>query len=153
MPVLVQDWARALMSILLKYQPVAGIGELGAALLKLSQGVGRLRGLLADPERTSFIAVTRAAALPREETLRLLDRLRRLHVHVPAIVINAVGRGTCARCRRASAGADREMASLRLAARSRRDRGMPIVVTTAQIPPPHGPAALRRWQRTWTELR
>jgi arsenite-transporting ATPase len=152
MPGLVQDWARALMSILLKYQPVAGIGELGAVLLKLSRGLGGLRALLADPERTSFVAVTRAAALPREETLRLMDRLAGLHVHVPAILINAVGRGTCARCRRAAAAGEREVASLREAVRSS-GRGSPrIAVTPAAIPPPHGPAALRRWQRTWTQL-
>jgi arsenite-transporting ATPase len=71
MPALAQDWARALMSILLKYQPVAGVGELGAVLLRMSQGLGRLKTLLADPQRTSFVAVTRAAALPREETHRL----------------------------------------------------------------------------------
>ena len=35
--------------ILLKYQPVAGLGELGAVLLRMSQGLGRLKTLLADP--------------------------------------------------------------------------------------------------------
>ena len=75
MPALVQDWARALMSIVLKYQPVAGVGELGAVLLELSQGLGRLRALLADPRRTSFVAVTRGAALPRAETVRLIAAL------------------------------------------------------------------------------
>jgi arsenite-transporting ATPase len=151
MPVLVQGWARALMSILLKYQPVAGIGELGAVLLKLSQGLGRLRALLADPARTSFVAVTRAGALPREETLRLIARLRRMHVPVPAIVINAVGRGTCTRCRRASAAAAHEIARLRRAARPRRGESLRVAITTAEIPPPHGAAALRRWQRTWRQ--
>ena len=33
MPALVHDWVKALMSILLKYQPVVGVGELGAVLL------------------------------------------------------------------------------------------------------------------------
>jgi arsenite-transporting ATPase len=147
MPALVQDWARALMSIVLKYQPVAGVGELGAVLLKLSQGVGRLRALLADPRRTSFVAVTRGAALPRAETVRLIAALRRLKVHVPAIVVNAVGRGTCARCRKASAAETREIAALRRSAgRSRR-----VVIAPAVVPPPHGAASLRRWQRTWSE--
>ena len=40
---------RALMSILLKYQPVPGVGELGAVLLRISQGLGRLQ----DPARRS----------------------------------------------------------------------------------------------------
>ncbi|MEO8074785.1 MAG: ArsA family ATPase [Acidobacteriota bacterium] len=149
MPALVQDWTRALMSILLKYQAVTGIGELGAMLLRLSQGLGRLRTLLTDPGRASFVVVTRAAALPRQETVRLIRSLRRMRVHVPTVVINAAGRGTCARCRRADAAADRELSSLRHAAGL---RGLRIAVTPAEIPPPHGAASLRRWQRTWIEL-
>jgi arsenite/tail-anchored protein-transporting ATPase len=145
MPALVQGWARALMSIVLKYQAVAGVGELGAVLLKLSQGLGRLRALLADPGRTSFVAVTRGAALPRSETVRLIAGLRRLKVHVPAIVVNAVGRGTCSRCRRAAVAEAREIASLcRSAGRSRH-----VVIAPAELPPPHGVARLRRWQKTW----
>ncbi len=63
-----QDWVRALMSILLKYQGVARLGDLGALLLDLSKGLGRLRELLADGRQTAFVAVTRPAALPRLET-------------------------------------------------------------------------------------
>ena len=85
MPALVQDWARALMSILLKYQPVTGVGELGAVLLRLSQGLGRLRALLTDPGARSFVAVTRAAALPRAENGRLhRDGFAACTSHVPA---------------------------------------------------------------------
>ena len=62
------DWVKALMAILLKYQAVVGVGELGAVLLRLSQGLRRLRELLTDPARTTFVAVTRPAALPRAET-------------------------------------------------------------------------------------
>ncbi len=149
MPALVQDWARALMLIVLKYQPVAGVGELGAVLLKLSQGLGRLRALLADPRRTSFVAVTRAAALPRAETVRLIAKLARLNVHVPAIVVNAVGRGTCSRCRRASAAETREIATLRRSAGAAQH----IVIAPAEVPPPHGAARLRRWQGTWRDSR
>jgi arsenite-transporting ATPase len=147
MPALVQDWTRALMSILLKYQPVAGVGELGAVLLKLSQGLGRLRALLADRRRTSFVIVTRAAALPHAETIRLLTRLERMAIHVPAIIVNAVGRGTCTRCLRAQQAEKREMARLRKTAAARSTR---IVIAPAEVPPPHAPAELRRWQRSWT---
>ncbi len=145
MPSLVQDWVKALMSILLKYQPVVGIGELGAVLLRLSQGLGRLRALLADAERTSFVVVTRAAALPRAETARLRRRLERLHVHVPLLIVNAVGRGTCVRCRAAARVQQRELERLA------RDlpRTAPVVLAPAELPPPHGVRALIRWQRTW----
>ena len=48
MPALVHDWVKAVMSILLKYQPVIGVGDLGAALLRLSRGLGQLRALLTN---------------------------------------------------------------------------------------------------------
>ena len=75
-------------------------GQLGAVLLQLSQGLGRLRGLLADPARTSFIAVTRAAALPRAES-RASDRTAaRLHIHVPLTMV--IMRSDAARARDAA---------------------------------------------------
>ena len=148
MPSLVQDWVRTLMSILLKYRSVTGLGELGAMLLKLSQGLGRLRELLTDATRARFVVVSRAAALPRAETGRLLARLRAMHISVPVVVINAVGRGTCRRCRTAVASERREIAALRrLAAGSRRDTV--VVLAPAEVPPPHGSGDLRRWSAAW----
>lgn len=145
MPGLIQDWARALMSILLKYQGVARVGDLGALLLDLSKGLGRLRELLADPRRTAFVAVTRPAALPRLETARLLRRLARLRIAVAAVVINAVGRGTCARCVRIAAAQAREIAAVRGSAATTKSRI--LVLTAATVPPPLGPAALDAWAR------
>ncbi len=139
-PVLVQDWVKVLMSILLKYQPVVGVGDLGALLLALSQEIGRLRGLLRDPDRTRFVAVTRAAELPRAETVRLVRRLARIHVPVAAVIVNAVGHGTCVRCRRESRAEAREIAALAAATPIRK---VPIVMTPAEIPPPQGHAGLR----------
>lgn len=148
MPALVQDWTKTLMSIVLKYQPVAGIGEFGAVLLKLSQGLGRLRVLLTDPGRAAFVVVTRGASLPRAETVRLVARLTHMQIHVPAIVVNAVGRGTCTACRVEAAAEQREVAKLR----RRLPRGMMAIVAPAELPPPHGPAALRAWLRRWVRL-
>jgi arsenite-transporting ATPase len=145
MPVLVQNWTKALMSIVLKYQAVAGIGDFGAMLLNLSQGLGRLRGLLADSRRASFVVVTRGARLPGAETARLIARLKAMHVHVPAVLVNAVGRATCAVCRGEAGAEQREIAELQ----RRLPRTIPIVRTPAELPPPHGPAALRAWQTQW----
>jgi arsenite-transporting ATPase len=150
MPALVQAWAKALMGILLKYQAIGGIGELGPLLLALSQGLGRLRALLEDPRRTRFVAVTRAAALPRAETLRLVRRLRRMRIRVGAVVVNATGHGTCDRCRRQAAAERREIAALARSIRGR--QAMPLLLAPAELPPPHGPAALGRWARTWHEV-
>ncbi len=145
MPALVQGWTRALMSIVLKYQPVAGIGELGAMLLKLSQGLGRLRALLADPHRAAFVVVTRAASLPRAETVRLVARLGQMQIHVPAIVVNAVGRGTCSACRHEARAEQQEIVELR----HQLPRGMKTILAPSTLPPPHGAAALRAWQKHW----
>jgi arsenite-transporting ATPase len=148
MPELVHDWVKALMAILLKYQPVVGVGELGAVLLGLSQGLGRLRALLADSARTRFIAVTRAAALPRAETLRLLKRLRAAGVSVPLVVVNAAGGGTCSRCRSEASVQIQEIDALRAAVRRGRT-GPEFVIAPGELPPPHGPRALREWRAAW----
>ena len=44
MPAIVHDWVKALMAIVLKYQPIVGAGEFGELLLQLSQGLRRLQG-------------------------------------------------------------------------------------------------------------
>jgi arsenite-transporting ATPase len=148
LPSLMHDWTKALMSILLKYQPVTGLGTLGALLLKLSRGLGTLRQLLADPAHTHFVVVTRAAALPRAESTRLVGRLDAISVHVPYVVVNAVGRGTCGPCRKAATAEKLEIAALRRAiAPARGSRA--LVLAATQIPPPRGARALRDWRRKW----
>ncbi|MBA2258239.1 MAG: ArsA family ATPase [Acidobacteria bacterium] len=147
MPALIHDWIKALMAILLKYQPVVGLGELGTLLVGLSQGLGRLRELLSDEARTQFIIVTRAAALPRLESERLLRRLRRLGINVPLVIANAVGRGTCTVCTKAAAAERREVAVLARITGAAGD-GRALIVTAARVPPPQSAAALRAWQRT-----
>ncbi len=148
MPAVVQEWTRALMAILLKYQPVVGMGELGAVLLKLSQGLGRLRARLADPVKTQFVVVTRAAALPRAESIRLSGRLSRLDIQSPLVVVNAVGAGTCARCERQRAAEKCEIVRLRRDLASARPRPA-LVIAPARMPPPNGRAALAGWRRSW----
>lgn len=142
MPALIQEWVKALMAILLKYEGVARLGEFAEILLRLSKGIGRLRTLLADRERTAFIAVTRAAALPRLETGRLLQRLHALGLHVPAVIVNALGRGSCARC---TIAARTERAETARIARLTPGR---TIVTAVMLPPPHGVAGVRRWGRS-----
>jgi arsenite-transporting ATPase len=149
MPSLVHAWVKALMAILLKYQPLVGIGDLGAVLLRLSRGLGRLRTIMSDGERTRFVAVTRAAALPRAETVRLIARLHASSLCVPIVVVNAAGAGTCSRCRGERAMQGKEIAALRTALRRTRSAHPEIVIAPAQVPPPHGCRALHRWRGTW----
>jgi arsenite-transporting ATPase len=145
MPALVQDWTRALMSMVLKYQAVTGVGDFGAMLLTLSRGLGRLRALLSDPRRAAFVVVTRGARLPRAETVRLIARLKAMDVHVPAVVVNAVGRGSCAACRREAATEQREIRALRRSF----PRAIPVLLAPAQLPPPRGAGSLRAWHSRW----
>jgi arsenite-transporting ATPase len=149
MPSLVHDWVRALMAILLKYQTVTGLGTLGALLLDLSQRIGRLRALLADADRTAVVVVTRAAALPRLESLRLLGALRRLGVSAPFVLVNALGRGTCGLCRRDARREAEELDALRGDLRKRRPAPA-LLLAPAHLPPPAGAGALMDWARRWT---
>lgn len=145
MPAMVQEWARALMAILLKYQPVVGVGELGALLLRVSKGLGRLRDLLADGERTAFIVVTRPAAVPRAETVRLLRRLGRMRITSPVVIVNAAGAGDCAYCAAQDKAQRGEVKALAAAAGRRRS----LVIAPGQMPPPCDAAALQRWRGAW----
>jgi arsenite/tail-anchored protein-transporting ATPase len=147
MPGLVHDWVKAVMAILLKYQAVTGVGELGSVLLRLSQGLGRLRALLVDPGRTTFVAVTRAAALPQAETLRLLRRLQAASIDVSAVVVNAMGAGTCTRCRGEERTQRRELTRLERAL-SRVSRPA-VIVAPGWMPAPAGAADLRRFAAQW----
>jgi arsenite/tail-anchored protein-transporting ATPase len=148
MPSLVQEWAKAVMRILLKYQPVVGVGELGELLLQVSRNIGRLRTMLADAERTCFIVVARGERVPSGETDRLLLRLRRMRIPVGGVIVNGVGRGTCARCRRLVAMERREVARLTRAVRQR-SRALEIVLTPNEVPPPHGIDTLLQWRVRW----
>jgi arsenite-transporting ATPase len=152
MPALVHDWVKAVMSILLKYQPAIGVGDLGAALLRLSRGLAQLRALLTNAARTRFLVVTRAAALPRAETVRLLARLEAAGVPAPVVVVNAVRGGTCTRCRSEAAREHKEIAALVRGLPVARGRRRSLILAPATMPPPSGWRDLRSFFREWRQL-
>lgn len=139
-PELALEWDRALLSILLKYREAVGLGRLAEGLVELSKSLKRLLALLRDPARARFVVVTRAAELPRLETLRLLDELRRLEVAVPAVVLNATSGCGCPGGRQARG----EVSRLRKGC-----HGCAIMTAPAVYPPPRGAGALSGWARTW----
>lgn len=145
-PAVLQQWTRALMVILLKYRALVGLGDTATLLLDLSKRLGTLRELLRDSTRTVFVEVTRAAALPRLETERTLTRIKRMGVPVGAVLVNAVGRGTCSRCRQ---DATTEAKELTAAAAIARAAAAPLLVSGEVVPPPSGATGLRAWARTW----
>src|SRR5207253_5417434 len=73
-----REWVQVLLQILLKYRRVTGLGQLAKDLTDTARELREFEELLHDPLQARFVAVTRAAALPRLETARLLKALKRL---------------------------------------------------------------------------
>jgi arsenite-transporting ATPase len=150
MPDAAREWVQVLMRLLLKYRSLVRPGRLAAELVDLSKSIRELQDLVRDHAATRFIVVTRAAEVPRLETERLLDRLRRLRLATPALVINALTLAprTCPRCRATAAGERRVLAALDRCCR-RGGRECAIIQTPLTAPPPRGVSALDRWAGTW----
>jgi arsenite-transporting ATPase len=146
-PAAARAWTQVLLRMLLKYRSLVRPGQLAEELVAVSKSIRALIDLMRDARTTRFIVVTRAAELPRLETTRLLSRLARLHLLVPAIVVNArtLGPGGCLRCRAIAARERRELDLLRRVARRR----CVIIQTPLSAPPPRGAKALEGWSRTW----
>lgn len=149
MPDAALDWVHAFMAILLKYRKVIGLGDLGADLLALSRDLRRLQALLGDRARTCAFAVTRAAALPRLETERLVTELTRLDVPLAGVIVNALTPPGCARCRAAAAAEQRVVRALVADLRASGRAPAAIIGAPAFTPPPRGVRALTRWQSSW----
>jgi arsenite/tail-anchored protein-transporting ATPase len=148
MPAVARGWVQALLRVLLKYRRMVRPGPLAGDLVELSRQVRTLQDLLRDRAATRFIAVARAAELPRLETARLLVRLRRLRVPTPMVVVNALtlNPGGCSRCRATHAAERREMARM---GRLCREHRCAIIQAPLAVPPPRGITELERWGRTW----
>ena len=149
LPEVAVRWTRALLELVREYREVVSLQDLAPPLLELSRGLRLLGRRLRDERRTRFVVVTRAAALPRLETARLLKTLGRLQVPVGAVLVDALTPPGCGRCRR---DAERESRELRALARAR--NALPggrcnMVLAPAVAPPPRGPAALARWSQAW----
>jgi arsenite-transporting ATPase len=149
LPKQAREWVQALLAVLLKYREVVRPGRLAEELLQVAHQLRDLQALLKDGARTSFVAVTRPAELPRRETERLLHELAGLEVPVRALLVNALTPPGCARCRRA---ARREAVEVDRLSRSWRalTRGKGTMILAPMVaPPPRGPSPLDAWGREW----
>jgi arsenite/tail-anchored protein-transporting ATPase len=142
-----REWVQVLLQIQLKYRRVTGLGELARDLTETARELRELQDLLRDAARCRFVAVTRPAALPRLETGRLLARLRRLRVAVPAVLVNALTPPGCSRCKRSAAAEEKEVRALR-----RTGRGWAMLGASRIAPAPVGLGALERFGATWTRM-
>ncbi len=149
LPELAGRWTRALLELLREYREVLPLEDLAPPVLELSRGLRELEHLIRDPVRTRVVVVTRAAALPRLETARLLKALAQLRVAVGALVVDGLTPRGCGRCRRDAAREQREISALRRTTRVLRGRRCTMILAPAAAPPPRGPAALVRWSKSW----
>jgi arsenite-transporting ATPase len=146
-PAVLRDWTLALMSLLVKYRELVGAGALAALLVQLSKRLRGLQDILADAARCRFVAVTRAAGVPVDETLDLVRELRRLGIAVDRVIVNAAGAGVCSRCHAQSRAQRAAISRL-----SRALEGYAIIGAPAEMPPPHGVARLLDWRTAWRQL-
>ena len=96
--------------------------------------------------------VTRAAELPRRETLRLLEALGEAGVAPAAVVVNALPVDSpvaCRRCESAVAAAGRQVGLLSQRLGPTASGGCAMIFAPAAVPPPRGVEALAAWSRTW----
>ena len=142
-----REWLQVLLEILLKYRKVTGLGRLAEDVTTTARELREFDQLLRDPARAGFVAVTRADALPRLETGRLLSALARMRIAVPALVVNGLTPPGCKRCKRAAAAEAAETARLRKAR-----RGWVMLGIPATAPAPRGLDALRRLGETWSRM-
>jgi arsenite-transporting ATPase len=149
LPDAAREWVQALLAVLLKYRAVTGLGRMAEELVGMSKQLRGLEALLRDPARTAFVAVTRAADLPRRETERLLDELGALRIPVGALLVNAVTPPGCARCRRLAAREERHLRPLWRRRRSLTGTERPMILAPMTAPEPRGARALRDWGNAW----
>jgi arsenite-transporting ATPase len=139
-PGLAREWVRVFMRIVLKYREVIGLGDLANELLELARQLRELDEVMHDPQKTAFLAVTRAAELPRLETERLLDALYDKKLAVAGVLVNAITPQGCARCARTRIIEAREVRAM---------SGVDIILTPARAVPPRGVRALEAFGETW----
>jgi arsenite-transporting ATPase len=149
MPDTAREWMQVLLRVLLKYKTLVRPGQLAAELVELSKSIRELQTLLRDPAQTRFIAVTRAAEVPRLETVRLLAQLRRLRLATPTLVVNAVtiAPGRCRWCRATAAAERHEREALRRVC----GRRCAMIDTPLAAPPPRGVRQLNEWAARWLQ--
>ena len=132
MPAIALDWSHRLMRLMLAYRDVVGLGDAAAELLEFSKRTRALDALLRDHTRAGVMLVTLDEPVVRVQTRRLARAVRQRGVSVIALVWN--------RTKRAVDPLPQFVAARQVCAGETR-------------PSPVGVEALRKWSRSWRELR
>jgi len=131
MPALALEWSHRLLRLMLKYRELAGDGEFSAELLAFARRTRAVTALLQDTTRAGVLVVALDEPVVRTETTRVIQRVRSLGNHVPALLWNRV-----------------------------RETPVPLpveptvrqFVAAAVIPSPVGAARLLEWHDGWRAL-
>jgi arsenite-transporting ATPase len=90
MPALALEWAHRLLRLMLKYRELAGGGELAAELVAFARRTRAVTVLLQDATRAGVLVVALDEPVVRLESSRVIERVRSLGNHVPAVIWNRV---------------------------------------------------------------
>ena len=91
LPQLFRDWLRYAYRGLLKWHlqlPLTELTDLRELIFNSSKTVEKVRGILTDPEKSEFVAVTIPEAMGVAETVRLVSSIQRLKIPWHHIIIN-----------------------------------------------------------------
>ena len=95
-----RDWLKLIFRILIKYKRVVRLAEFGEEQVELSRNVRAVQKVLADTEKTEFVAITIPEEMSVVETDRLLASLKKLKISCSHIIVNKIIPSTdCAFCK------------------------------------------------------
>ncbi|MBI3280452.1 MAG: ArsA family ATPase [Acidobacteria bacterium] len=99
LPELMEPWIRFVFGLFRKYQRVIRAPRITARLAELSRHLKQLRNMLADRDSSRLYIVSILTDMALDETRDLVAACERLHLDVPAIILNlAVPARDCSLC-------------------------------------------------------
>lgn len=112
-PEIVASWLKVIFRMLLKYREMLSLDRLAGDLVQLSRRIRRIRAMLADADRTAFVAVAIPETLAVQETRRLLSGVSGAGMCCEHLVVNMVlPRCCCAFCETRSSEQARSIEAL-----------------------------------------
>lgn len=88
LPDLVREWLKSFFRLLLKYKGVVRLTKAAERALSMSKNIRKIQETLADPKRTSFIAVTIPEAMGYLELERLVSAVEKARIPLHHIAVN-----------------------------------------------------------------
>jgi len=89
-PEWMRNWLKLIFRILIKYKRVVRLAEFGEEQVELSRNVRAVQKVLADTEKTEFVAITIPEEMSVVETDRLLASLEKLKISCRHIIVNKI---------------------------------------------------------------